>query len=67
MYKCIAAGIIGFFLSAVVCAINGIYQYDFGVSDLFLGGLFAAITWGWGGDDGVYEQLKELALRRGTK
>lgn len=64
MYKYLIAATLGLFSSAIACAANGIYYYDFGLSDVFLAGFYALIVWCWCGKNGVYQQLKDYFTRR---
>ena len=64
MRKYVIAAVLGFFSSPVICAIQGIYIYEFGFSDIFLAGLYALIVWCWCGKNGVYQQLKDYCARR---
>ena len=64
MLKYLIAAAIGLFTSPVACLMHGIYYYEFGISDVFLAGLYVFAVWLWCSKDGVYEQLKDYATRR---
>lgn len=63
MLKYIIAAATGFFSCPIICASRGIINYEWTWVDFFLAGLYMLIMWSWGGDNGVYEQLKDYARR----